>query len=179
MTGTTRKPLWALLLLMGALTAGCRSETHNVPAKVRGSVALDLSFEHLSGDGLPKDTVDFVGALRDALQARGVTVDEKAKAKIKGRASLMDEASKSSSVGGPMAFFFVNGAYNLGVYDAAGKEHGRVLGALDLRGLKDRALKNAMASYDATAQRIVADAAPRLADELVQKLWEAKVVTAP
>lgn len=166
---------------MGALTAGCRSETHTAaPAKVKGAVVLDISFEHLSKDGQPKSTVNFPAALLEALKARGVTVDVdgKANAVVKGRASLMDEGSKNSTVGGPMAFFFVNGAYDLTVSDSAGKQYGRAQGALDLRERKGDALKAAVSSYDTTAQAIVSDAAPRVADQLVQMLWAAKLVTA-
>lgn len=167
-----------LLLVITALSSGCRSENHTAPEKVRGAIQLDAQFEYVGISGAKKQTVDFTAAVLEALKARGVTVEDGAKVKLSGRASLADEPKQDSKVGGPMAFFFVRGAYDFALVDAAtGKELGRAQGALDLRELKDRALKAATGSYDDTAKAIVADAAPKAADQIIAILWKNKAVT--
>lgn len=176
MTGTTPKTLGVLLAVIGLVSTGCREQTHKGPARVRGAVAVDISFEHLSGSGQPKSGVDFPGAVVSELKARGLTVDDKSPVKISGRMSLADESNKDSTVGGPMAFFFVHGAYDLKVVDAAGKQRARASGPLDLRSMSNDALKSAQASFDQTAQNIVRAAAPRIADQLINALLAEKLV---
>lgn len=177
MTGTTLRTCAALLLL---IVSSCRSKTHTAPERVSGAVRIELRFEYLSATGAPKQSVDFISALNAALAARGVTTksDGKAGAVISGRVSLADEQSKDSSVGGPMAFKFVNGAYDLVVRDAAGAELAKLKGPLDVRSMKQDALKAAYGTHDETAANIVRDSAPRIAGELIEKLWELKLVTA-
>ena len=179
MTGTTLIRLFALLTVIAGVSTGCRTDVAPAPNKVRGTVAVDVSTEYLSTSQERKSTVDFEAALTEALAARGLTVAEGGAptVMITGRASLLDETSAESKVGGPVPFFFVSGAYDLALVEiASGRELGRVAGSLSIRELKERALTSATVSFDESAKVIVADAAPRIASQLVQTLWNQKRV---
>ncbi|MFL5319016.1 MAG: hypothetical protein ACJ790_05120 [Myxococcaceae bacterium] len=164
------------ILLLGALLCACTREKP-LPASLQGELSVKLSEERKSANGVKAQTV-FQSALEKALTARGLTVKPGAPNAVTGKVTLSDESVKDSKIGGPMAFFFVEGAYDVKLQDETGKEIGHFQSGLDVHALNEKALPSAHISYDDTVRAIAEDAAPKLAEQIARKLFEAGRVAA-